>query len=107
MTTETQVLFLICANLRNLRIRCVTSAIQLKTTARAKALSNEIVHKSDSGHKTTADSACLFNFHHVTVVACPQQTHQRVWEAEKFLSYNFSILPALPDYILTHLWSVF
>jgi hypothetical protein len=23
MTTETQVLFLICANLRNLRIRCV------------------------------------------------------------------------------------
>jgi hypothetical protein len=25
MTTETQVLFLICANLRNLRIRCVTS----------------------------------------------------------------------------------
>jgi hypothetical protein len=25
MTTETQVLFLICANLRNLRIGCVTS----------------------------------------------------------------------------------
>jgi hypothetical protein len=27
MTTETQVLFLICANLRNLRIGCVTSVI--------------------------------------------------------------------------------
>jgi hypothetical protein len=27
MTTETQVLFLICANLRNLRIGCVTSAV--------------------------------------------------------------------------------
>jgi hypothetical protein len=32
MTTETQVLFLICANLRNLRIGCVTSVTKITAT---------------------------------------------------------------------------
>jgi hypothetical protein len=33
MTTETQVLFLICANLRNLRIGCVTSDSEFRIAA--------------------------------------------------------------------------